>query len=96
METIRIIRVPNEWESVELLGVKFTYWEDVGINKKSYHQSALNLAKALLDIGCLVRVRRNVYKESINENGNTVKSVGTEIDLTLVTEKEEKPLKDTK
>lgn len=49
----------------------------------------MNLAKAFLDVGYTVRVRQGVYKETVNEKGNTVKSVGTEIDFnSLVIEKE--------
>lgn len=89
MHTIRIIKCPEKWDALDVDGIIFTFWEDVWIVKGNYHKSAMNLAKALLDVGYTVRVRQGVYKETVNEKGNTVKSVGTEIDFnTLVIEKE--------
>lgn len=89
MHTIRIIKCPEKWDALDVDGIIFTFWEDVWIVKWNYHKSAMNLAKALLDVGYTVRVRQWVYKETVNEKGNTVKSVGTEIDFnTLVIEKE--------
>lgn len=80
MQTIRIIRCPEKKESIEIDKIRFTFWKDVGIVKGDYRASALNLAKALLDVGYTVRVRHWVYKEAKNGE-NTVKSVGTEIDF---------------
>lgn len=89
MHTIRIVKCPIKWDALDVQGIIFTFGEDVWIVKGDYHKSAMNLAKALLDVWYTVRVRQWVYKETVNEKGNTVKSVGTEIDFnTLVIEKE--------
>ena len=89
MHTIRIVKCPKKGDSLDFQWVIFTFGENVGIVKEDYRKTALNLAKALLDVGYTVRVRQGVYKETINEKGNTVKSVGTEIDFnSLVIEEE--------
>lgn len=82
MQTIRIIRLPEKWESITVEKIKFTFGKDVGIVKGNYRATALNLAKAFLDVGYTVRVRHNVSKEIIiNKKGNKETSVGTEIDF---------------
>lgn len=89
MHTIRIIKCPEKDDALDIDGCIFTFGKDVWIVKGNYHKSAMNLAKALLDVGYTVRVRQGVYKETVNEKWNTVKSVGTEIDFnSLVIEKE--------
>lgn len=88
MHTIRIIKCPEKDDALDIDGCIFTFWKDVGIVKGNYHKSAMNLAKALLDVWYTVRVRQGVYKET-KKGENTVKSVGTEIDFnSLVIEKE--------
>lgn len=89
MHTIRIVKCPIKWDALDVQGIIFTFWEDVWIVKGDYHKSAMNLAKALLDVWYTVRVRQWVYKETVNEKGNTVKSVGTEIDINDIVFKEE-------
>jgi len=90
MHTIRIIKCPIKWDALDIEWTIFTFWKDVGIVKDDYIKTSLNLAKALLDVGYIVRVRKDVYKESKNGE-NTIKSIGIEIDFDWEKEKPEIP-----
>lgn len=83
MRTIRIETAPVEKEAYDVDWIIFTYWKDVWIVKWDYIKSALNLAKALLDVWYTVRVRKEVYKEE-KIGKNTKKSVGIEIDFKML------------
>lgn len=85
MRTIRIETIPEEWESYDVDWIIFTFGKDVWIVKGDYVKSALNLAKALLDVGYTVRVRKEVYKEE-KIGKNTKKSIGIEIDFAKIEE----------
>jgi hypothetical protein len=87
MHTIRIVKCPEKGDSLDFQWIIFTFGENVGIVKEDYRKTALNLAKALLDVWYTVRVRQGVYKET-KKGKNTIKTVGTEIDFNeLVEEK---------
>lgn len=81
MHTIRIVKCPVKWDALDVDWIVYTFGVDIWIVKGNYHKTAMNLAKGLLDTGYTVRVRQQVYKESENAQGNTVKSVWTEIDF---------------
>lgn len=80
MHTIRIVKCPKKWDSLDFQWIIFTFGKNVGIVKDDYRKTALNLAKALLDVGYTVRVRQGVYQETKKGN-NTIKTVWTEIDF---------------
>ena len=81
MHTIRIITCPEDWNAYDVDWIIFTFGKDVWIVKGDYVRSALNLAKALLDVWYSVRVRKGVHKEE-TIGKNKKQSIGVEIDFT--------------